>query len=133
MKDQLTAAEFKKLLNSGKIQTKGSAPGEAKAELGKIIMALRNEGVSVESEVLFHPERKWRFDYAIASRKIAIEYEGIFSEKSRHTGVVGFTEDCNKYNEAQLLGWRVFRVTALNISGFSQVLRRAINQNCQNG
>jgi hypothetical protein len=29
----------------------------------------------------------------------------------RHTRGKGFIEDCNKYNEAVMLGWRVIRVT----------------------
>ena len=64
----------------------------------------------------FHPKRKWRFDFAIPERMIAFEYEGIFSRKSRHTTISGFTGDCEKYNEAQLLGWKVFRFTAKSIS-----------------
>lgn len=63
----------------------------------------------------FHPKRKWRFDFAIPERMIAFEYEGIFSRKSRHTTISGFTGDCEKYNEAQLLGWKVFRFTAKSI------------------
>lgn len=70
-------------------------------------------------EYRFHPERKWRFDWALPELKIAIEYEGIFSEKSRHTSVKGFTGDVDKYNAAQALGWRVFRYTAKN---YKQVL-----------
>jgi hypothetical protein len=65
-------------------------------------------------ELKFGEARRFRFDYAIPSLKIAIEYEGIFSKKSRHTTVNGFSEDCIKYNLAVGLGWRVLRYTAKN-------------------
>jgi very-short-patch-repair endonuclease len=66
------------------------------------------------TEHKFHPERKWRFDWAFPSHMIAIEYEGLMSEKSRHTTISGFTGDADKYNAAQQLGWKVFRYTAKN-------------------
>src|SRR5690606_12286833 len=44
-------------------------------------------GIHFETEVQVVPERGWRFDIAVPSMKLAIEYEGIFSEKSRHTGL----------------------------------------------
>lgn len=65
-------------------------------------------GVVVETEVKFCETRRWRFDYAIPARKIAIEYEG---QGGRHNSFVGYGRDCEKYNEAILLGWRVFRIT----------------------
>jgi very-short-patch-repair endonuclease len=71
--------------------------------------------VILEEEYQFNPERKWRFDWAIPSLKIAIEYEGgIFMEKSGHTSARGMTKDADKYNSAQALGWIVLRFTALN-------------------
>ena len=70
--------------------------------------------VTLETEYYFHPERKWRFDWAIPALKIAVEYEGIFSEKSRHTTVSGYSADTEKYNTAAAMGWRVIRLTAKN-------------------
>jgi hypothetical protein len=49
---------------------------------------------------------------------VLIEFEGIMATKSRHTSVTGFTNDCEKYNAAQLLGWKVLRYTVLNKSQF---------------
>lgn len=68
----------------------------------------------VVEEYRFHPVRRWRFDYAIPLLKIAIEYEGIISRKSRHTSITGYTKDAEKYNEAAKMGWKVLRYTALN-------------------
>jgi very-short-patch-repair endonuclease len=62
-------------------------------------------------ELRFHPVRRWRFDYAIPSHKIAIEVEGGVWTQGRHTRPKGFLGDMEKYNTATALGWRILRVT----------------------
>lgn len=57
----------------------------------------------------FHGERKWRFDFAWPLHKIAAEVEGGVFQRGRHNRPGGFIGDCEKYNEAQLLGWTVLR------------------------
>jgi len=42
--------------------------------------------------------------------KTAIELEGGVGNKSRHTATAGYIKDCEKYNTATALGWRVFRI-----------------------
>lgn len=61
------------------------------------------------SELKFHPVRRWRFDYAHESLKIAVEVEGGIWSKGRHTRGKGYIADCEKYNAAQILGYRVLR------------------------
>jgi len=78
----------------------------------KLMLQLMN--IDFVAEHKFHEERKWRFDIAIPSLKIAIEYEGIMSRKSRHTTVTGYTKDCEKYNAATIAGWRVLRYNVFN-------------------
>lgn len=63
------------------------------------------------AEYKFHTERHWRFDYAFWAQKVAVELEGIGSKKSRHTSYNGYSADCEKYNQAVLLGWKVLRFT----------------------
>lgn len=72
--------------------------------------------------------RKWSFDWVIDRRinpaisishrtinpNIAIEYEGLFSKKSGHTTVTGYTNNCSKYNAASLQGYTLLRYTAMN-------------------
>ena len=41
--------------------------------------------IEVVKEYLFHPTRKWRFDYAIPDHKIALEVEGGVWTGGRHT------------------------------------------------
>lgn len=74
--------------------------------------------VPFETEHRFHSTRKFRFDVAFPEHKIAIEYEGLVSEKSRHTTIEGYTNDCRKYNLAQIEGWKVLRYTAANYKEF---------------
>ncbi len=63
------------------------------------------------AEYRFHPVRKWRFDLAWPDRMLAVEVEGGKWVQGRHQRPQGFEDDCVKYNEAALLGWRVLRVT----------------------
>lgn len=67
--------------------------------------------VECVKEFRFHPERRWRFDYAIPSHKIAVEVEGGVWTGGRHIRAQGFLGDMEKYNTATLMGWRVFRTT----------------------
>lgn len=80
----------------------------------QVAMYLNGSGIETIREYKFHSERKWRFDLACPTLKIAWEYEGIFADKSRHTSHKGYTDDSTKYNQAQILGWRVLRYTAKN-------------------
>jgi very-short-patch-repair endonuclease len=59
----------------------------------------------------FHAARRWRFDYALVERMIAIEVEGVSRGLSRHTTIAGYRADCEKYRTAAALGWCVFRFT----------------------
>lgn len=69
-------------------------------------------GIEVMREHQFHEVRRWRFDFFIANLNCGIEYEGIFSDKSRHTSRAGFSGDVEKYREAAKMGITVFRYTA---------------------
>lgn len=54
--------------------------------------------------------KDWRFDFAWPDHELAVEIEGGIWAGGRHTRGRGFMEDCRKYNEATLMGWRVLRV-----------------------
>ena len=68
-------------------------------------------GMELVREYRFHPVRKWRFDFAIPEHRVAIEVEGCVFQNGRHVRGVGYRGDCEKYNEAVKLGWRVLRYT----------------------
>lgn len=67
-----------------------------------------------QTEFKFDDKRKFRFDWYIPELRLAIEYEGIISEKSRHTTIAGYTKDLVKYNLALISGFKVLRYNALN-------------------
>ncbi len=81
-----------------------------------------------EREHGFHPTRLWRFDFAWPEQCVALEVEGGVRSNGRHTRASGFEADCEKYNEAGLLGWTVFRATGPMVrSGQAlQVIERAL-------
>ena len=85
-------------------------------------------GVEVIAEHKFHPVRRWRFDYAILDKKIAIEVEGGVWSNGRHTRGSGFLKDIEKYNNATLLGWRLVRCTPQTLlsSKFIDFLKKLI-------
>ena len=62
-----------------------------------------------EREYRFDPKRRWRFDFAWPSLKLAVEIEGGVWIRGRHVRPVGYLADLEKYNRAVVLGWRVLR------------------------
>ena len=81
-----------------------------------------------EREVRFAPPRLWRFDFAWPGQGVAVECEGGVFSGGRHTRGRGFEDDCVKYNEAALLGYRVLRVTERHITSGEAItwLERAL-------
>ena len=103
------SVEEYRILQKKKTGQKNGNGDKAKAEME---LMLKLAGLPYKKEHIFHDTRKWRFDFCLTEHKIAIEYEGVISENSRHTTIGGFMEDCLKYREALKLGWRVLRYTA---------------------
>lgn len=68
-----------------------------------------------EREFRFHPQRRWRFDFAWPDRKLAVECEGGIFSFGRHTRGAAYSKDCEKYNQSALLGWTVLRYTIKNL------------------
>lgn len=96
--------------------------------------AKKSLGVAPVKEYLFHPTRKWRFDYAFVEAKVALEVEGGVHTGGRHIRPRGFLGDMEKYNSAATLGWLVLRTTPDQLRTLSTVemIREAIN-NRNNG
>lgn len=67
--------------------------------------------IEVVKEYMFHPTRKWRFDFAIPAYKIAIEIDGGVWTNGRHTRPQGYLNDLEKFNEASVLGWIILKFT----------------------
>ncbi|WP_142783369.1 hypothetical protein [Changchengzhania lutea] len=111
----------KKNIINGKISA-------GKKSIKTLLWVLKREGMieNYVEELQFDDVRKFRFDWALPDLKIAIEYEGIFSKKSRHTTIKGFTTDCEKYNLAQIMGWKVLRYTANNYQNIEKDLKKLL-------
>lgn len=124
----LTIEEWRNLRKSKPGQKREK--GQAHPQLDKIKADLHYGGIPYVEEYEFALEagRKFRFDVAFPEHKIAIEYEGIYSGKSRHTTASGYTEDTEKYNLAQELGWIVLRFTAKNYEAAATRVRKIIEK-----
>ena len=90
--------------------------GKVKIDYSKLLFPiLIKEGLPCPTpELMFHPKRKWRFDFAWESKKLALEIEGMVWRNGRHTRGSGFVKDMEKYNNASMLGWRIIRATPDN-------------------
>ena len=112
--------------------------------------------IHYKREYVFHPTRRWRFDFAIPSNLIAVEVEGgltgaplhcqacgatvmirtkagksiVVRQSGRHNVGAGYQSDLEKYQEAVLLGWRVVRVSTADVkSGRAIDLVKRLLQN----
>ena len=77
-----------------------------------IALYLKSKGVDFVREHVFLTGRRFRFDFAIPEKMVAVEYEGATWSKGRHTRGKGYSQDCFKYSWAAIRGWCVIRVTA---------------------
>jgi hypothetical protein len=80
-------------------------------------------------EYRFAPPRRWRFDFCWvgnardfgSNNLIAMEIEGGLFIKGGHSRGRSFIKNMEKYNQATLLGWRVFRFSPDEIKDGSAI------------
>lgn len=77
-------------------------------------------------------DRRWRGDYVwiLENKKILLEIEGgTWLKKGGHTTGVGFQNNCEKYNEATLMGFTVLRVTKYHMMNGQMIewIKRALD------
>ena len=77
-----------------------------------IFYLLKSMGEIFEREYMGIPGRKFKFDFAIPEKKIAIEYEGGTWSGGAHVRGAHYSSDCEKYSLAAIHGWCVIRITA---------------------
>ncbi len=88
-------------------------------------------------EHLFAPPRKWRFDFAWPAYRVAVEIDGGTWMESGgcHQHPIRFAGDCEKFNAATLLGWRVLRFTTIdlgqNMTGMIEQIEALLKQGKQ--
>lgn len=94
----------------------GHQPGELAVELLWQLKAVSpSAAATAEAEYRFHDIRRWRFDLAFPSNRVAVEIDGGAYVGGRHVSGPGFEADCEKHSEAAALGWRVLRVTPRHV------------------
>lgn len=84
----------------------------------KIVCAFfKSEGLpEPQLECRFHPQRKWRFDFAWVNVSedlwipVALEVQGGIWIQGGHNRGAQMLKDYEKYNEAAALGWRILYV-----------------------
>ena len=67
-------------------------------------------------EFVFHPTRKFRFDYAWPDARLALEVEGGVWSRGAHGRGTGIVRDMEKSTLAAGEGWRIIRVTPSNLA-----------------
>lgn len=121
----------------GKVQKAGNA-GKENALTKTFELQMKAYHIVPElQEFKFHPTRRWEFDYAWPSLKVAVEVNGgssysshkVIRDKkgvvrvvpsSRHISPEGYRKDREKVNEAQALGWKVYEFDAEHVrTGFA--------------
>ena len=98
--------------------------------LARISIIARKLGLPApEREHRFDAERRWRFDFAWPSLKVAVEIEGGVWVRGRHVRPVGYLSDIEKYNRAVVLGWRVLRYAPHQLDQLERDLRAMLALN----
>lgn len=102
-------------------------------KFAKLPMPTHGQGCE-NKEYIFHPTRKWRFDFCWLDQKVAVEYQGLNwkrdADNSGHQSIVGLMDDCEKFTEASLLGWTLILITAESVNNGQAVgwIERALNK-----
>ena len=65
-----------------------------------------------QTEFMFHPERKWRMDFAWPAHRLALERDGgvFIPGGAGHNTGAGVRKDHEKGNSAAVMGWRILHV-----------------------
>lgn len=139
MSNQADRAGERVRVNGAAVSVVRRRRGDANKAKLKLAMESIFGAEAVEAEFWFHPDRKWRFDYAVPALKLAVEYQGHGQTGGKkhvggHGSVVGISQDAEKTNAAMALGWRVIFFTALHfdarargkhkLSGFMETLEQ---------
>ncbi len=74
-----------------------------------------------QREWRWHPTRRWRWDFCWPEHMLAVELQGGTYTQGRHTRGAGYRDDCEKANDAVVLGWRLLRFTGDQVNDGSAV------------
>jgi very-short-patch-repair endonuclease len=108
-------------------RTKGASPRKPRSPAEETFAQAWEEQRHPEPMVrehVFHPERKWRFDFAWPGKKVALECDG-----AQHGLIHELRKDNEKLAEAAILGWRVLRVLSADrrkVAEWVALVKRAL-------
>lgn len=133
---RMSAQEYRQLVG-GETNLQRPRPKQGKRNEPSYLEALFLQQINAlriarpHAEYRFHPKRKWRFDFAWPERRLAVEIEGGVMSKGRHVRPQGFTNDCEKYNQATQLAWQVLRFTGQDVkSGKAIAMVESLFEDC---
>lgn len=80
--------------------------------LGYLAIWSRVSRVTLPEPVREHRfcHRRWRFDFAWLTQRVAVEVQGGIWAQGRHSRAAGMAADYEKHNQATRQGWRVLYV-----------------------
>ena len=85
-------------------------------------------------QYVFHPTRKWKFDFAWPEYLVAVEIDGgLFQggdkpQATGHRSITGVMRDMEKSNAAQLAGWLVLRFHSKDLDDHHQAVVSMVKQ-----
>ena len=101
-----------------KVVSEYVAPKQSPLEAKFLNMWQLLGGPELEREERFNDDRMWRADFLHASSRTLIEVEGLTwqpDKYGRHQRPRGYSEDCRKYNDAVMKGYKIIRLTTLTL------------------
>lgn len=117
----VSIAEYKRQLGTQKDRSINKKNFAMKAEFF---------GYKVEPEFRIDGKRRFKADWKVSkgNNYCLVEYEGINSQTARHTTITGYTNDCTKYNLAQINGHRILRYTMVNFCNVFEDLEKVFGK-----
>ena len=97
----------------------------------------RAHKLTLAEEFRFDVSRRWKADYFILEFNCLIEFEGMggnhLSGIGGHQTLTGYTANCEKYNRASLMGFKLLRYTAKNSKDLTNDLKTLLNEKTNGG
>jgi len=96
---------------------KSRPTGKPEASEGEetLAMQLSSHRIRFQREYRFDAVRRWRFDFAMPDKRLAIEVEGGTWINGRHNRGSSMEAELEKYNAAAIQGWTVLRFTTSQV------------------
>ena len=83
----------------------------------ELSLHLRARKIPHVTQYMFHPTRKWRFDFTFPEKRLAVEVQGVTNIQYNangkpfiggHQSPQGMKNDLEKFDEAMRLGWNIY-------------------------